>query len=154
MKLVTVGLGGSHVSQSPEDLLITYALGSCVAVVIHDPETSVGGMLHLVLPRSGIDPMKARRNPFHFADTGIPRLVRRATELGAAPHRLVVVMAGGSQIVDPDGKFGIGTENCIAVRQVIAKIGLALRAEDIGGRASRTVCLEIGTGRTLTRSMS
>jgi chemotaxis protein CheD len=152
MKLVTVGMGESRVSQSPEDLLITYALGSCVAVIIHDPEAAVGGMLHLVLPRSGIDPVKARRNPFHFADTGIPRLVRRATELGAAPHRLVAVMAGGSQIMDPEGRFGVGRENCVAARQAIAEIGLPLRAEATGGNRSRTVCLEVGTGRTLTRS--
>jgi chemotaxis protein CheD len=152
MNLVTVGLGKSLISTSPSDLLITYALGSCVAVLIHDPETQVGGMLHLVLPWSGIDPVKARQNPFHFADTGIPLLLQRAIALGAARHRLVVAIAGGSQIMDPHEKFGIGKENCVAVRKLISETGLTLRTEEVGGKASRTVCLEIGTGRTFARS--
>lgn len=152
MNLVTVGLGSSHISKSPSDFLITYALGSCVAVLIHDPDTQVGGMLHLVLPWSRIDPVKARQNPFHFADTGIPMLLQRAIALGAARHRLVVAMAGGSQMMDPDEKFAIGKENCIAVRQLISQTGLTIRTEEVGGKASRTVCLEIGTGRTFARS--
>jgi chemotaxis protein CheD len=151
MNLVTVGLGHSHVSKSPKDVLITYALGSCVAVLIHDGEVQVGGMLHLVLPCSQLDPVKAERNPFHFADTGIPLLLERAFQLGAQKNRLVVAIAGGSQIMDPEGRFQIGRENCIAVRQILASTGLGLRTEEIGGTSARTVCLEIGTGRTLAR---
>ena len=42
----------------PEDVLITYALGSCVGVAIYDPVARVGGLLHYMLPESAIDPEK------------------------------------------------------------------------------------------------
>ena len=35
-----------------------------------------------------------------FADTGIPLLFRRAYEMGADKRRMVVAVAGGSQMMD------------------------------------------------------
>jgi chemotaxis protein CheD len=154
MSLVTVGLADSRVSNIPEDVLITYALGSCVAILIHDPCAVVGGILHFVLPSSRIDREKAESNPFHFADTGIPLLFERAYQLGAKRNRLVVSMAGGSQIMDPNGAFQIGKGNYMAARRILLNAGVALRTEEVGGTAPRTVCLEVGTGRTLSRNES
>ncbi len=51
---------------------MTYALGSCIAVAMHDPVAKVAGLLHYMLPESAIDAAKAQQNPFMFADTGIP----------------------------------------------------------------------------------
>jgi chemotaxis protein CheD len=59
-----------------EDLLVTHALGSCLGLMVYDPEARVGGLLHAMLPLSKINPEKARSNPFMFVDTGVPRLFR------------------------------------------------------------------------------
>ena len=77
-----IGVADMVVSDSPEELLITYSLGSCIAVIIFDPVASVGGMLHYMLPESSLDPEKAKKNPSMFADTGITRLLRAATRWG------------------------------------------------------------------------
>ena len=52
---VAVGVGDCRVSNDPECVLVTYALGSCIAVLIHDPTAGVGGLLHFALPDSGLD---------------------------------------------------------------------------------------------------
>jgi len=73
-----VGIADMKVSNNPEVSVITYSLGSCIGLVIYDPVVKVGGILHYMLPESSIDNEKASRNPFMFADTGIPRLFKTA----------------------------------------------------------------------------
>jgi len=144
---LVVGIGDCKVTDNPESVLVTYALGSCVAVMIHDPVAQVGGLLHFMLPESGIDKEKAQSRPFMFADTGIPMLFHSAYSKGAEKRRLTVSVAGGAQMMDEEGVFNIGKRNCLAMRKIFWKAGVILKAEDVGGTMSRTVRLEVGTGR-------
>ncbi len=147
MTNLVVGMADCQVSKSPDQVLITYALGSCIAVAIHDPVAGVGGMLHYMLPESAISPVKAGENPYMFADTGIPLLFRRAYTCGAEKRRLVVRVAGGAQVMDREGVFNIGKRNYLALRKILWKAGVLVQGEDVGGNMSRTVRLEVGSGR-------
>jgi chemotaxis protein CheD len=152
LSVVTVGVADCRISHAHEDVLVTYALGSCVAVAIYDPVARVGGLLHYMLPESALDPLKARDNPYMFADTGIPLLFRRSYEQGADKRRLVVNIAGGAQVMDEAGVFNIGKRNALALRKILWKAGVLIRSEAIGGSVSRTVRLEMGTGRVWLRT--
>jgi chemotaxis protein CheD len=132
-------------------VIATYALGSCIAVAIHDPVASVGGLLHFMLPESSMNPDKARLNPFLFADTGIPLLFHAAYELGADKRRLVVRAVGGAQMMDENGVFNIGKRNHLSMRKILWKAGVMLHGEEVGGTMSRTVRLEVATGRFWVR---
>lgn len=147
MANVVVGMADCQIGKAPDQVLVTYALGSCIAVAIHDPVAGVGGMLHYMLPESSISPAKARENPYMFADTGIPLLFRRAYEQGADKRRLVVRVAGGAQVMDSEGVFNIGKRNYLALRKILWKAGVLVQGEEVGGNASRTVRLEVGSGR-------
>jgi chemotaxis protein CheD len=151
MKSIVVGIGDCQVSRDPESTIVTYALGSCIGIAIHDPVAGVGGMLHFMLPESSLDPAKAEKNPYMFADTGIPALFRSAYQLGADKRRLVVSVIGGAQMMDAQGTFNIGKRNCLAMRKILWKAGVLVQAEQVGGMASRTVRLEIGSGKVLLR---
>lgn len=151
VNLLTVGVGDCTVSNSAESVLATYALGSCIAVAIHDPVAAVGGLLHYMLPESSLNPGKASQNPFMFADTGIPLLFHAAYGLGAEKRRLIVRAAGGAQVMDENGVFNIGKRNHLALRKILWKAGVMIHGEEIGGTASRTVRLEVATGRFLIR---
>jgi chemotaxis protein CheD len=148
---VVVGVADCRISTRPDIVLVTYALGSCIAVVIHDPVAKVGGLLHFMLPESSLDQPKAQQNPFMFADTGIPLLFRGAYEQGADKRRLVVWAVGGAQVMDPTGVFNIGKRNHLAMRKILWKAGMLVHSEEVGGTASRTVRLEVGSGRVLLR---
>src|SRR5690606_5547237 len=67
-----VGIGEFAIAHGGTDVLVTHALGSCVAVCIYDPEADVAGMLHVLLPDSRISPQRASEQPAAFADTGVP----------------------------------------------------------------------------------
>jgi chemotaxis protein CheD len=152
MKPLVVQVADGQVSKDPEGSLVTYALGSCIAVAIHDATAGVGGLLHLMLPESGIDRDKAQANPYMFADTGIPLLFRTAYEFGAEKRRLTVRLAGGAQVMDENGIFNIGKRNYLAVRKILWKAGVLVSGEDVGGNVSRTVRLEVSSGRFWLRT--
>jgi len=152
MKPIVVRVADCQISKDPEGALVTYALGSCIAVAIHDAAAGVAGLLHLMLPESGIDRAKAQANPYMFADTGIPMLFRSAYEIGAEKRRLTVRLAGGAQVMDENGVFNIGKRNYLAVRKILWKAGVLVSAEDIGGNVSRTVRLEVGSGKFWLRT--
>ena len=152
MGIVAVGIADCRLSKSPDDVLVTYALGSCIGVAIYDPVARVGGMLHYMLPESVIDAAKARDNPHMFADTGIPLLFRGSYELGAEKRRLVVCVAGGAQVMDEAGIFNIGKRNALALRKILWKAGVLIHSESLGGSVSRTVRMEMDTGRVWLRT--
>lgn len=149
---VVVGIADCRVTRDTASSIVTYALGSCVAVTIHDPVARVGGMLHLMLPESSLDPARAQENPYMFADTGIPLLFHKAYGEGAEKKRLVVRVAGGAQVMDEAGVFNIGKRNCLAVKKVLWRAGVMISTEAVGGRDSRTVRLEVESGRFLMRT--
>jgi chemotaxis protein CheD len=142
-----VGIADMGITQSQDEGLITYSLGSCIGVVIFDPVARVGGLLHYMLPESQIDPQKAQKNPFMFADTGIPLLFKEAYRYGAVKNRIIVKVAGGAQILDDSGFFNIGKRNYMAMRKILWRNNVLIKAEDVGGQVSRTVRLDLETGK-------
>ena len=143
---IVVGIADCKISKERASTIVTYALGSCVGVGVFDPTTSVGGLLHILLPESSLDADKAAKNPCMFADTGVAALLNRCAELGAIKSRLRVWLAGGSAVMDDRGIFNIGKRNQLAVRKALWKAGLLTLSEDLGGSGSRTVRLELETG--------
>ena len=140
-----VGIGDILVSAA-DDEIKTYALGSCVALVVWDQTLRAGGMIHVALPEAQINPEKARDKPGYFADTGLPLLFSELKRLGANRRTCWVKLIGGSSILDENRTFDIGRRNSLAVKKYLWKIGLALTSEDIGGNISRTVALSVFSG--------
>ena len=141
-----VGVADMKVSNNPEESVITYSLGSCIGLVIYDPVVKVGGILHYMLPESSIDNDKAKRKPFMFADTGIPRLFKTAYKLGAKKPRIKIYVAGGAEILDQQGFFNIGKRNYMALKKMFFKNGVMIDKQDVGGNINRTVRIDISTG--------
>jgi chemotaxis protein CheD len=143
---VVVGVGDGKVSRDVNHALVTYALGSCIALAVWDPVTKVGGLLHFLLPEAGGAP-DAGQHPCRYGDTGTPWLFRTVSEQGGHCPRLLVYIAGGANMVNDGGLFNIGQRNYTALRRVLWKAGLLVHAEEVGGSISRTVCLELASGR-------
>lgn len=151
MKSLVVGISDCKVSADPECTLVTYALGSCIAVLLHDPLSRAAGLLHYMLPESSLDSAKAKSNPFMFADTGIPLLVENLRARGSESKRLLVRLAGGAQVLDDQRVFDIGRRNYLAAKKALWKLGLLISAEAVGGALSRTVRLDVATGKSWLR---
>lgn len=149
-----VGIAELQVTAAPTARLVTYALGSCLGVAIHDPVARVSGLLHVMLPDSTIDPDKARTKPAMFVDTGVPMLFREAYRQGAEKARLVVKVAGGAS-AGPGGedRFQIGKRNLVVLRKLLWKNGVLLHAQDVGGQnVPRTMSVSNATGDVVVRA--
>lgn len=152
VQALVVGVGDCKITSDPGAELITYALGSCIAVAIWDPVAKVAGMLHFMLPDSSVDRNgNGRDAPYRYADTGTPLLFRTAYERGAEKRRLVVRIAGGAAVFDDGGIFNIGQRNLTALRKILWKAGVLLQGEEVGGSISRTVRLSNADGRMMVR---
>jgi chemotaxis protein CheD len=143
-----VGVSDMKVSSDMEAILVTYSLGSCIGVAIYDSVARVGGLLHYMLPESSLDQKKAGKNPYMFADTGIPALFKAAYKLGAKKQRLKVILIGGSQILDQKGFFNIGKRNETAARKMFHKNNVIISYKDVGGVVNRTVKIVVNNGDT------
>jgi chemotaxis protein CheD len=147
---VVVGVGELAVSSDPGELLVTYALGSCVGVAAHDARAGVGGLLHFMLPNSAVNPEKARELPGMFGDVGLPFFLTQLFERGASRKHLVVKLAGGAEINGPDG-FEIGKRNILLARRLLWKNAIVPAAEAVGGRIGRTMRLDMATGKVFLK---
>jgi chemotaxis protein CheD len=152
MSDLIVGISDLKISNKVEDVLTTYALGSCIGIAIFDPIAHIGGLLHYMLPDSKLDSVKAIENPEMFADTGIPLLFKSCYELGADKKRIVIKAAGGASILDDTNFFRIGQKNIMAMRKIFWKNNVMIEKEDTGSNYNRTLRLEISTGKVFIRS--
>jgi chemotaxis protein CheD len=148
---LVVGIAGIKVSRDPEATIVTYALGSCIAVALYDPIAKVGGLLHYLLPDSRNGSHDGAPNPAIFADTGIPALLREMQSLGAHPRKLVAHLAGGGQMLESNGVFNIGNRNHIAARNILWKNGILVQSESVGGAVTRSFGLSLENGQIWLR---
>ncbi len=150
---VIVGIGELAVSSSPEEVIVTHALGSCVAVCVYDAVAGVAAMLHFMLPDSRINPGRGRQRPATFADTGIPLLFQAAYRQGLDKKRAIVKLVGGAEIAGASqASFRTGRRNTLAAKQVLWRNGVLVDAEDTGSNLARTVHFAVRDGRLRVHS--
>lgn len=146
-KRIVIGIGEFAISAEPEAVIVTHALGSCVAVCLWDPTARVGGMIHVLLPDSKINPTRAEVQPAAFADTGIPLLFRTAYQYGVEKRRCRVQLIGGASIAGaPQVEQSVGKRNVLAVRQLLWRNGVLIEREVVGGTSARNVTLDLSDG--------
>lgn len=141
-----MGVGDVSASNNPSITLSTYALGSCIAVVVYDPGARAGGLLHLMLPDSSISKDKAAAQPAMFADTGLPALFRSLVGFRVETHRARIMLAGGASVLGGNDMFKIGERNIRATQDILNRAGLPIRHSIVGGTTNRTVHLNIADG--------
>ena len=145
-ELIKVGMAEYKVGRAP-DTLISYGLGSCIGISLYDPQTKIGGLLHIMLPDS--NQSRANENRAKFADTGIPDMLNELIRMGAAKSRLVAKLAGGSQMfafANASDIMRVGLRNASASKEILKKLSIPIVGEDTGGNYGRTVQIDLSTG--------
>jgi chemotaxis protein CheD len=149
---IVVGISDMRISGNPNDLLITYSLGSCIGLALYDKNLRVGGLIHCMLPMSNADPDKAKLSPFMFVDTGVATMLQEFFNLGSSRKNIVAKVAGASSLLDVTGMFKIGERNYTTLRKFLLKNDILIAAEDIGGSKARTMCILVQNGETRVKS--
>lgn len=140
---ITVDTGKLIVSRDPR-ILITSALGSCVALTLYDKAQKLGGMLHYILPEN---PGGKKREK--YADTGINLLLEKILELNAKKKDLVAKMVGGAIMFEEfmdDIETSIGKRNVKKGKEVLKDLGIKLMSQDVGGNYGRSIKFQLSNG--------
>jgi len=146
-----VAVGDMKIGQQA-DSIVTHALGSCLGLMVYDPVSNIGGLLHAMLPLSKINPQKAEVNPYMFVDTGVPALFKALYDIGGQKTRMIVKAAGCGNPLGKNEMFKIGERNYTVLKKLLWKNNILLESEDVGGALSRTVHFNIATGQTIISS--
>lgn len=149
---LTVDISDMRVSNNPNEILVTYSLGSCVGLTLYDAVAGVGGLIHCMLPMAKIDPEKARVRPFMFVDTGVSQLMTTLFEMGAQRKNMVAKVAGAGSPLGREETFRIGQRNYTILRKLLWKNSILIDAEDIGGAKARTMYLYMADGLVTVKS--
>jgi chemotaxis protein CheD len=138
-----------------DDVLVTVGLGSCVAILLHDPLARVAGLAHILLP----SPALSRQDPnaAKFPQTAIPHLVELMTKDGASVRRMTGRLVGGASMfanLAAPGTIQMGERNVVACRQVLYSQSIPLVSEAVGGDFGRTVKLRASDGQAEVSSVA
>src|SRR5690625_4036026 len=137
--IVKVGISDMNVVKAP-GVIRTSGLGSCVGVVIYDLYQEIAGLAHIMLPDSKFSRQR-NLNPYKYADTALPLLIKQLRLLGARDHFLQAKLAGGAQMFqfsDSD-VMRIGPRNVEAVKSILKEKGIPIITTDVGGHRGRTI---------------
>lgn len=147
---LTVGIADMKIGKG-NDLLVTYALGSCIGLCFHDSRQKLGALLHIMLP---LNMEAGRKNPLKYADTGIRETLRQLEAKGASRSRITVKIAGGAKMFEVNGgNLGnIGQRNIESVHTILRMEGIRLLGEHVGGSVARTLLFDVDSGQSCIRS--
>ncbi len=147
MSEMIVGIGEFRVAKG-NFVLKTIGLGSCVGLAIYDPLKKVGGLAHVVLPRSNGTVRSAK-----YADQAVGMMIEAMERLGAKKGNLIAKMAGGAQIFKhmTHDNLRIGERNIEVIREQLSDFGIKLISEDTGGTTGRSLYFYVIDGRLLVK---
>jgi len=142
-----VGIGEYAVSNNKNDKIITYALASCVAVTAYHPKNKIAGMAHIALPSPNLAG-EDTTGPCYYASTAVPLLINKiCQDFACSKDELEINFFGGAKSIRNNDVFTIGEKNINAVKNVLNCLNLKYRATEIGGTYSRTLEMDVATGK-------
>ena len=147
---ITIGIADMKMAKG-EGMLVTYALGSCIGICLHDPVLKLGALVHIMLP---VNMEAGRKTPMKYADTGIRETLRLMEGKGASRNRITAKIAGGAKMfeVGSSSLGNIGQRNIESVHMNLKKEGIRLLKEDVGGTVARTLLFDVNSGLGCVRS--
>lgn len=159
----SIEMGETGLERAAGRRLQACGLGACVGLCLYEPVAQVALLVHVVLPQTlPASPGRPAATPLpgKCADTALLHALAEITRCGGQIPLVRAALVGGAQIFSPPTASGnpaalsrleIGPRNVQALKEQLARVGVALCAEDTGGHGGRTVTLEAGTGHVWVR---
>ena len=133
--------------------MIRTTLGSCLGIVLYDPELKVGGLAHIMLATDSTG-KDQKIHPMKYGTTALPMLVNMMKEAGSMPGAYSArIFGGASMFKGLTSSFlqNIGEGNINITREFLEKNKIPLVLEDVAGHDGRTITLYLDDGRVLLK---
>jgi chemotaxis protein CheD len=119
-------------------------LGSCIGLVLYDRRLKLGGLAHIVLPKTDEVP----ELPGKFANTAVPAVIQQLEKILENSQRLKLSakIAGGANMFGSNGIITIGEQNIQAIETILSEQRIPIVARHLGGEQGRRLALDLSTG--------
>lgn len=128
-------------------ILRTHSLGSCVGIILFDPHTKNGGLIHAMLPSSTHEDT----NPGKSVSTSIPFLIDLFIKAGTNPSHLLSMVFGGSHMFLSSPIQSIGKRNIFECTSLLHDLSIPILVQNTGGRIARSIELNTQTGEVVMK---
>ncbi len=144
---------GDYAVVEPGETITCHGLGSCIAIILYDPVSGVGGGIHALLPKKSEFHSEDDKRETRFVDVGLKTLYEEVvTHPNVEESRLIAKITGGSDVLRlVSFATDIGQKNTAAARQCLDELGVDLTAEDVGGNSGRIIEFVPSTGGVIIR---
>lgn len=132
---------------SPEPIVISTVLGSCVSVCLHAPISKMGGMNHYAHPK--LQSNYGQDEDYRYGDVAIRALVDAMEEATGEPRATFTakVVGGATEIAAENSGLGMGKENVQQAFTTLRALGIKVIGEDVGGTQGRKALFHTATQR-------
>lgn len=146
------GIAELKIASNP-GVLVCPALGSCVAIILYEPDLKVGALAHIMLPDS--KEIKKNNNSSKFVDTAIRAMIKALRIKGAQKKNLVAKIVGGAHMFTTENSFvdNIGLRNVMATKAILHYERIPIVAEDTGEGYGRTAKFYATDGKVVVSSV-
>lgn len=125
------------------DTKVFTILGSCVAVVLWDEQSKIGGANHFLLPNWN----NKGAPDVRYGDVAVTELHDKIILSGAVKRRLVAKVYGGASMLKLDNTgFNIGLRNIEIALQKLSELHIPVIEEITGGNLGRKILFDPQTG--------
>lgn len=150
-KIINVGIAEIQIGRSPSVLRTT--LGSCIGIVLYQPELKIGAIAHIMLARDPLGKDK-QKNPAKYAESAIPILIQSMMSEGCRSGTFSARIFGGASMfksINSNFLQNIGENNTAIVREIMKDVNIPIIVDDTGGHEGRTISLFLDDGRILLK---
>lgn len=148
---IDIKMGEFQTTDKPV-VMQSLGIGSCVVICLYDPIHKIGGLAHIMSPKSKMGKDAA---PGRFADQAIPMMIEDIIKAGAEKKNLIAKIIGGASMFPNIVKMtSIGADNLIAVRHELKTNKIPIRAEDVGETYGRSVWFDVSNGDVVVSGLN
>ena len=126
-------------------------LGSCVLLFVYEPNSTISGVAHIMLPDSSAG---AVDNKALYADTSTRLLIQKLLALGATQEKLKAKIVGGANLfswASSHQMTRLGENNIEKVKYELIRNRIYIAAEEVGGTMYKTARCNSITGQIINK---
>ena len=158
LPVIYLKAGEMHYADRPS--LVITVLGSCLSVTMHDRKAGIGGICHGLLPacEERAHCASGCSRGFRFVDCSIRQMLRLFEKAGSRRREIEVKCFGGADMftrtIENNGVVSVGRQNIRTAEETLAREGIRIVKQDVGGLGGRKIFFYTHTGEVLLKRLS
>jgi chemotaxis protein CheD len=143
---------------TPDDMVLSTVLGSCVAACVRDSTAGVGGMNHFMLPDDGGTGNSSGSGgngsaSMRYGAYAMEMLLNELLKAGARRERLEAKVFGGGAVLANMTMLNIGDRNADFVLRYLQMEQVRVTAQDLRGSLPRRISYFPRSGKVMVRKL-